>query len=133
MQKRSQAPRHRPRAPKAMPRPMRHRTASLASIDHLATLENALLFRRERCRKQSPANTGSRLGTPPSRRRLRQSITELSSMKASEIPNELANAGGNNVGSRRGFAFAWGLAAGVGAAIGALAGRKALMQASVGK
>jgi hypothetical protein len=54
-------------------------------------------------------------------------------MTSSETRNELAGAGGNNVASPRGIAFGWGLAAGIGAAMGALVGRKALMQASVGK
>jgi Protein of unknown function (DUF1264) len=54
-------------------------------------------------------------------------------MTPSDIRNELANARGNNVASRRGLTFAWGLAAGIGAAMGALVGRKAVMQASVGK
>src|SRR3954447_2647078 len=54
-------------------------------------------------------------------------------MTSSETRNELAGAGGNNVPSPRGIACGWGLAAGIGAAMGALVGRKALMQASVGK
>jgi Protein of unknown function (DUF1264) len=54
-------------------------------------------------------------------------------MTPSKIRTELASARSNNVSSRRGLAFGWGVAAGIGAAMGALVGRKALMQASVGK
>jgi hypothetical protein len=47
--------------------------------------------------------------------------------------NEPARAGSNTVGCRRGLAFGWGLAAGIGAAMGVLVGRKALVQAKVGR
>jgi len=97
-------------------------------------LENALLFRRGAVQK-----TEARQVQIAGSERLRAGDVYadrsrmLSSMKSSEIRNEPAGAGGINVGSRRGLAFGWGLAAGIGTVMGALVGRKALMQASVGK
>ena len=54
-------------------------------------------------------------------------------MTFSDTRNEPGRAGSNTVGCRRGLAFGWGLAAGIGAAMGVLVGRKALVQAKVGR
>ena len=54
-------------------------------------------------------------------------------MTFSDTRNEPARAGSNTVGCRRNLAFGWGLAAGIGAAMGVLVGRKALVQAKVGR
>jgi hypothetical protein len=54
-------------------------------------------------------------------------------MTFSDTRNEPARAGSNTVGCRRGLAYRRGVAAGIGAAMGVLAGRKALVQAKVGR